>query len=111
MIKDISITKRFTASVELDVNDTPATQADYVQYQIKPHRMSVVWTQANDDPTWKLLGITITGPRILKGDALSESVSGRREWTGRRTGNHRLDPPSWVLSIVNEVKPKGWELS
>ena len=110
MIIDTEVVQEFRARVTLDPDETPPTPADGVMYSIKPKRLLAVWIKDNGD-RWYLHKIALAGPRILKGDVLSPTMAGSRVWDGRHTGNHRTDPPAWVLSIVNEVKPNGWTLS
>lgn len=110
MIKDTEIRQHFEAVATLDQEKTPVTDATGVRYKIKPNLLTAIWIKENGSK-WQLESITVTGPRVLKGDAISDAVIGLKKWWGNPTGNHQIDPPSWVLSIINEMKPNGWELT
>jgi hypothetical protein len=109
MILDTEVDQMFRVVVTLDVTETPPTSANGVHYLIKPDRLVATWVKVNNDPKWHVDMIRVRGPRILKGDLLSDAVSGSKHWT--ITGDHKTDPPSWVLSIIGEIKPNGWELT
>lgn len=109
MILDTDVFERFGVVVTLDRSETPKTLGTGVNYMIKPEKLSVHWSRSNGGK-WVLDQIAVIGPRVLKGDQLSDVITGRRTWYGNPKGDHRVDPPSWVLSIVGEVKPNGWKL-
>lgn len=110
MINDTEVRQVFEATVTLDPQKTPITDATGMRFKIKPNCLVALWIKSNGSK-WALESITVTGPRVLKEEALSEVVTGLKKWWGAPTGNHKIDPPSWVLSIIHEVKPNGWELS
>lgn len=98
-----------THSVRVTIENEPDVKADHVQYMIRPNELIAAWSR-NNGSRWGLSRITVRGPRVLGSDQTSHVVTGSRVWLGNPTGRHTFDPPSWVLSIVNEVKPNGWEL-
>lgn len=109
MILDTEVHERFSVIVSLDQSETPKMTGTGVHYMISPNKMAITWSRENG-AKWVLEKITVIGPRVLKGNNLSDVVTGRRSWYGNPLGDHKIDPPSWVLSVINEVKPNGWKL-
>lgn len=112
MIDVTRVTSRAEATVTVGVTGTPVLVATYqtrtflpeqitVKFLYKPQTDGDGWTHH----TWKVTGVTVTGPRILKPAA---DGSQRLGVDYLRYQPISLDDvPEWLRKIMDELTPSG----